>query len=356
MIGQRIKQARIAAGLSLRQLADKTNNYVSAQGIHKYELDKATPGSDVLLKLAKALDVKVEFFFRPSSNVVTLGEPAYRKRFETSAKELEAIRARAKDWVEKYLEVESLFPDHRFKPFKMPKSSGKIIRHLDQIEEVASGVRKEWSLGMDPIDKLTEVLEDRGVKVAMVATESDVDGLSCWVNEQIPLILVKKNQTSDRLRFSIAHELGHLLLKLHDSVKAEKAADRFAGAFLVPGVAARTELGEKRQSFNFDELKSLRVKYGMSVQAWIYRAHDLDIISDSLFAQLFQFLGAKGLKQKEIGEQLPPEHAGRFERLVLQAVEEDLISPAKGAELLNVPLNEFRKRLEAGALTGNVRP
>jgi Zn-dependent peptidase ImmA (M78 family)/DNA-binding XRE family transcriptional regulator len=354
MIGQRIKQARVAAGFSLRQLADKTNNYVSAQAIHKYELENATPGSDVLLKLAKALGVKMEFFFRPSSSSVSLGDPAYRKRSDTSAKELESIRARAKDWVEKYLEVESLFPDKRFKRFKMPKATHKAIRHLDQIEEIATGVRREWSLGVDPIDKLTEVLEDRGVKVALVEAEGEVDGLSCWVNEHIPLILVKKNQNSDRIRFSIAHELGHLLLKMPSSSNPEKAADRFAGAFLVPGIAAKAELGERRQSFSFDELKSLRFKYGMSVQAWIYRAHDLGIISDRLSAQLFQFLKAKGLLKQEIGIRLPDERAGRFERLVLQAVEEDVISPARGAELLNIGLNDFRKKLDAGALNGNV--
>ena len=141
MIGQRIKQARIAAGLSLRQLADKTNNYVSAQAIHKYELDNVTPGSDVLLKLAKALDVKMEFFFRPATSAITLSEPTYRKRSGASAKELESIRARAKDWVEKYLEVESLFPDSRFKEFKLPKEGDRTIRRLDQIEEVAISLR-----------------------------------------------------------------------------------------------------------------------------------------------------------------------------------------------------------------------
>jgi Zn-dependent peptidase ImmA (M78 family)/transcriptional regulator with XRE-family HTH domain len=356
MIGPRIKQARVAAGFSLRQLADKTNNYVTAQSLHKYELDRATPGSDVLLKLAKALDVKVEFFFRPNAAAVTLGGPAFRTRSGASAKELESIRARAKDWVEKYLEVESLFPEKRFKRFRMPKVSAKPVRKLEQIEEIAAAVRKEWSLGIDPIDKLIEVLEDRGVKVALVEAEGEVDGLSCWVNDDIPLVLVKKNQMSDRLRFSIAHELGHLLLNVHDSVKREKAADRFAGAFLVPEEAVKAELGENRQSFNFDELKSLRVKYGMSVQAWIYRAHDLGIISNSFFTHIFQVLRSTGMHKKEIGENLPPEQTKRFERLVLQAVEEDLISPAKGAELLKVRLNDFRKQLEAGAITGNVRP
>jgi len=355
MIGQRIKQARIAAGVSLRQLADMTNNYVTAQVIHKYELGKSAPGSDVLLKLANALEVKVEFFFRPASSTVTLSEPAYRKRSKASAKEIESIRGRAKEWVEKYLEVESLFPEDRFCQFKRPKESKAVVQHLDEIEDFATGLRRQWALGTDPVEKLTEVLEDRGLKVAMVEAEGDVDGLSCWANDRIPLILVKKNQTSDRLRFSIAHELGHLLLKISEEIDPEAAANRFAAAFLVPKVSVVAELGEKRQSFSFYELISLREKYGMSVQAWLSRSRDLGIISTSFFAQLCRFLKQKGLFDKEIGKVLPPERARRFERLVVQAVEEGLISQSKGAELLDVSLIELRKNLQAGALDVQMR-
>lgn len=350
MIGDRVYQARVAAGLSLRQLAERTDNYVSAQVIHKYELGKAQPGSDVLIKLAKALGVKVEFFFRPEAASVTLSEPAYRKRSRASAKHQQSIHAKAKEWVEKYIAVESLFPEHRFSAFKLPKESDRAIHKLDDIEPFARNLRKQWALGIDPIEKLSEVLEDRGVKVVMIDADGEVDGLSCWANETIPIVLVKKNQPSDRLRFSMAHELGHLLLLPSKSVDPEKAADRFAGAFLVPAEAARAELGEHRSSFSLYELITLREKYGMSVQAWVYRAHDLGIISDSFFVQVFRHLKQRGLYNKEIGNPLPAEHPRRFERLVVQAAKEELLSPAKGAELLDVPLNEFRKKLEAGVL------
>jgi Zn-dependent peptidase ImmA (M78 family)/DNA-binding XRE family transcriptional regulator len=356
MIGARIKQARIAARLSLRQLAERTNNYVSAQVIHKYELGKSTPGSDVFIKLAKALGVKVEFFFRPASAKVTLSEPAFRKRSRASEKHLQSIRARAKEWVEKYLELESVFPPDRFGDFRLPKDSERAIHRLDQIEVFAGNLRKQWALGIDPIEKLSEVLEDRGVKVVMVEAEGEVDGLSCWANHHIPVVLVKKNQTSDRLRFSIAHELGHLLLNTSRTIKEEKAASRFAGAFLVPEEAAKAELGERRQSLSFYELISLREKYGMSVQAWIYRARDLGIISTGFFVQLCRDLKKRGLYNEEIGNPLPPEEPKRFERLVMQAAGEGFISPSKGAELLDIPLNEFRKKLEVGVLDVEMRP
>ena len=84
MFGERLKQARLAAGLSLRGLADRVDNYVSAQDIHKYELDKTTPGSDVLIKLSQALGVKMEFFFRPQSVAINLSEPEFRKKATVS--------------------------------------------------------------------------------------------------------------------------------------------------------------------------------------------------------------------------------------------------------------------------------
>ena len=351
MTGARIKQARIAAGMSLRDLAEKTNNYVSAQVIHKYELGKSTPGSDVLIQLSKALDVKMEFFFRPLKSEITLGKPIYRKRSSLSQKELASIQAKVKDSLEKYVEVEGLFPDDRFPKFKLPPKKGRKIRSLEEIEQFSRELREEWALGIDPVERLTEILEDRGVKVVTIDAKRDFDGLSCWANETIPAIVVRKTQESDRMRLSLAHELGHLLMDISPSVDTEKAAHRFAGAFLVPEEAARQELGDSRNRFSSFELLSLREKYGMSVQAWIYRAYDLKIISHSFFVQFVRFLKAKGLFEKELGKKLKPEEPKRFKRLVIQAVEEKLISESKGAEMLDISLPELRNMLEVGALS-----
>jgi transcriptional regulator with XRE-family HTH domain len=65
MIGERIKIARRAAGLSQRALAKAVG--VSAMAISKYERELDTPGSDVLLRLAQALGVKTEYFLRPTT-------------------------------------------------------------------------------------------------------------------------------------------------------------------------------------------------------------------------------------------------------------------------------------------------
>ena len=355
MFGDRLKQARLAAGLSLRGLADKTDNYVSAQVIHKYELNKVTPGSDVLIKLSQALGVKMEFFFRPASAEVELSVPAYRKRATVSKKELDAIRVQSKDRVEKYLEVESLFPN-RFKSHVIPARLRVPVKHIEEIEERAKELRSHWHLGLDPIENVTEVLEDHGVKVVMLETDSKVDGLSCWANETIPVVVVnKRNQPSDRIRLSIAHELGHLLLESSNSIDQEKAAYRFAGAFLAPDEVAKRELGNNRTKINLYELKNLREKYGMSVQAWVHRLQDLQIISDSFAVQIFTDFRQRGIQKKEIGNPLPVESPKRFERLVIQAVEEGLISDSRGAELLDLSVNELRQRIQGEDFVGDIR-
>jgi Zn-dependent peptidase ImmA (M78 family)/DNA-binding XRE family transcriptional regulator len=346
MIGDRIKQARISAGLSLRQLAEKTENYVSAQVIHKYEAGKSTPGSDVLIKLAKALDVKVEYFFRPDSVRVTLGEPAYRKRLAASSRNLQAMRAKAKDWVERYLEVESLFPDDRFPQVKLPIDAHLLVKEIGDVEGLAVALRKLWNFGLDPIENLTEALEDQGVKIVILEGERDFDGLSCWANEKIPAILIKRGLSGDRQRSNLAHELGHLIMKVSPNVNEEKAAYRFSGAFLVPAEMVYRELGRRRSKIELGELYMLKKKYGMSMQQWVYRAKDLSVISESQASDLFRIFRARGWNRNEPGEQVPPEEPGRFKRLLLQAVTERLISPGRAAEILDEPFDKFRNSLQ----------
>jgi Zn-dependent peptidase ImmA (M78 family)/DNA-binding XRE family transcriptional regulator len=346
MIGDQIKQARIAAGLSLRQLAEKTKNYVSAQVIHKYEAGKSTPGSDVLIHLAKALGVKVEYFFRPDSVQVTLSEPAYRKRLAASSKNLQSMRAKAKEWVERYLEVESLFPDNRFPKIKLPNDKDCMIEEMGDAEDFAVSLRKLWNLGVDPIENLAEALEDQGVKIVILEGEKDFDGLSCWANEKIPVILIKSGLPGDRQRSDLAHQLGHLVMKVSPNVDEEKAAYRFSGSFLVPEETVYRELGKQRNKIDIGELHMLKKKYGMSMQQWVYRAKDLSIISESQASALFRLFRARGWNRNEPGEQVSSEEPGRFKRLLLQAVTERLVSPVRAAEILGKPFDEFRKSLQ----------
>ena len=335
MIGERIKIARRAAGLSQRALAEAVG--VSAMAISKYERELDTPSSGVLLRLAQALNVKTEYFLRPVT--VTVTAPSYRRRTSLPHKQENAIMGQIQEWLERYLDVESFFdgpPD-----FDLPADLGHRVASLGEVEQVVLDLRRAWHLGWDPIENLMEVLEDHGIKVGQADGHEDFDALTMWANDEVPVIVVKRDLPGDRQRFNLAHELGHLILESVEDVNVEDAAYRFAGAFLVPEPVARFELGEHRQRLDLYELHLLKHKYGLSMQAWVYRARDLGILSDLAATRLFQQFRQQGWRRREPGDQIPPEEPGRLKRLVIRALAEDMISQSRAAELLGMPLAQF---------------
>jgi Zn-dependent peptidase ImmA (M78 family)/DNA-binding XRE family transcriptional regulator len=346
-LGERIKTARNARGLSLRALSEEVG--VSAMAISKYERDLDVPGSDVLLRLAQALGVKVEFFFRQQE--VQLSEPAYRKRTTLPRKQEQVVLAQVREWLERYLETESFFDLEGIPKFSLPDAAERLVASLEDVEDVAIALREEWGLGLDPVESMVELLEDHGIKVGLGDGHDKFDACTIWANQTIPVIVVKRDIPGDRQRFNLAHELGHMVLEPDREVDEEKAAYRFAGAFLVPESKVRFELGAHRDTLNLYELHLLKHKYGLSMQGWIYRARDLGILSESAARRLFVQFRREGWHRKEPGEQLPPEEPRRMQRLVLRALAEDMISQSRGAELLGKPMPQFYRE-EAGEHDG----
>jgi Zn-dependent peptidase ImmA (M78 family)/DNA-binding XRE family transcriptional regulator len=327
--GQRIKQARKANNMSLRKLAEKAE--ISAMAISKYERDLDMPSSGVLLRLAQTLGVPIDFFFRPKTISVQL--QAYRKHVALGTKVQEAIQMRIQEWLERYLEVESYFPDEE-RAISLPAYT---IQSKDQVEDVALELRKNWNVGLDPIENLTQLLEDRGIKVGLVSGFEHFDACT-FIADGIPVIVSKAELPGDRQRFNLGHELGHLILDVKEGVDPESACHRFVGAFLVPAQVARFELGSRRTTLDVNELYLLKHKYGMSMQAWIFRAKDLGIISENAAARLFHRFRVNGWHRQEPGEALPGEKPYRMERLIYRALAEDLISRSRAQELLGEPL------------------
>jgi Zn-dependent peptidase ImmA (M78 family)/DNA-binding XRE family transcriptional regulator len=328
-IGLRIKQARKANNLSLRNLAERAE--ISPMAISKYERDLDMPSSGVLLRLAQALGVSIDFLFRPMTIAVQL--QAYRKYAALGVKEQDAIQMRIQEWLERYLEVESFFPDEG-RVVSLPVNA---IHSIDQVENVALKLRENWNLGLDPIENLTQLLEDQGVKVGLVSGFEHFDACT-FMADGIPVIVSKSELPGDRQRFNLGHELGHLILDVEKELDSEAACHRFVGAFLVPAQSVRFELGSWRTTLDINELYLLKQKYGLSMQAWIFRARDLGIISENAAMRLFQHFRANGWYRQEPGEALPTERPVRMERMIYRALVEDLISRSKAQELLGEPL------------------
>lgn len=245
------------------------------------------------------------------------------------------------DWLERYMEVESLFHDEP-PGFQMPEGFPRRISSIPEAESVAERLRQAWDLGEDPIENLSEVLEEHDLKVGLVEGGAGFDALTLWFDHaKWPVIALKRDIPGDRQRFSLAHELAHNLLVCDGPFKPERAADRFAGALLVPAKAAKWELGFQRHHLNYLELHSLKHKYGMSMQAWIYRAKDLNIITEHVAARYFQEFRQRGWRTQEPGNQVPSEEPGRMKRLIMQALAENQISRSRAGELLGEPLAKF---------------
>ena len=340
MIGDRILQARKAAGLSMRALAEKAQ--ISAMAISKYENNKSTPSSGVLLSLADALGVRVEYFFRASK--VQLKEVEYRKHSKLPKKTLDQIEGDVIEQIERFLELEEFLPVSPVESFQLPNDLPSI-QSYDDVEQAASLVRHAWGLGDNSIPDLIDTLEEKGVMVfqSNALHGEKFDGLAAEVNGT-PVVVVGRDWPGDRQRFTLAHELGHLVLKdcLAEGLDDEMAANRFAGAFLVPASEVLKELGNRRSRLEPIELCVLKSAYGLSMQGWLHRAVDLGVLSKSAYTSMRKFFAMKGWRKQEPGEQYPAEKPKLFIQLVFHAYAEELIGESKAAELLGKTISSFR--------------
>jgi len=341
MIGERIKMARRAAGLSQQALGDKSG--VSKMSISKYERGQMTPGSIMLVRIAEATGMRIDYFLRPVA--FSLSAPSYRGTSSLSAKNRGVMEETVREWLDRYVDGEYLLDA------ELSFSLGNVEREvhtLDDVERAAEQLRRAWDLGDDPIPNVVKALEDRGVKIGVVDGPNDFDALTFWIDDAAPAIAVRAGVAGDRERLSICHELGHIVTWPDAGLSAERVAQRFAAAFLVPAGVVRRELGEQRHALDPRELYELKHEYGMSMSAWVQRAADLGVIGPGAATGLYKQFGRNGWLKKEPGRPVPFEKPLRLELLVLRGTAEGAIGDARAAGLLGMTLRELRHwRLES---------
>lgn len=350
MIGNRLKRAREAKGLSLRDLEAAIHGQVSAQAIGKYERDEMMPGSTVLLAMAKALRISPEFLMRQRE--VALTGVDFRKAPQAGVKEERAVEASVLDQIERYLEIEELLPGAD-EPWMTPQGAAFEIHRIEDAELAAESLRRLWLLGIDPIPVMAELLEDKGVKVITLDLPTNVSGSKAFVQRQneddLPVIVVNQHHNGERQRFTLAHELAHLVLRFGNLSEAEqeKAADRFAGAFLMAKDMMFRLVGSHRTSISLGELAELKKLFKVSIASLVVRCSQLGMLTKAAYGRLWaqiRGLGWNGPASTEPNS-LPAEVPQRMERMCMRGVAEGAISEAKAAELLNISVRELDRRL-----------
>src|SRR5205807_6453152 len=146
-----------------------------------------------------------------------------------------------------------------------------------------------------PIPNMTELLEEKGLKVLTVLLPQRVSGLTCLVGRgegqsELPVIVVNNHFSLERRRLTLAHELAHRLID-PDSLSEkdeEKAATLFAGAFLMPREHLLREVGKHRNALGYKELIDLKRLYRVSGAALLMRLRHHNVINDSTLVYAFQ--------------------------------------------------------------------
>ncbi|MBS0616015.1 MAG: ImmA/IrrE family metallo-endopeptidase [Verrucomicrobia bacterium] len=339
-LGIRLQQARKAAGLSLRALSDLVD--LSHAAIKKYEDGVVYPSSDVLIRLARALKVRVDFFFRPIK--VNLENVKFRKRKKLKGKSEEAIKFAVINQIERRLELENLYPSSPVPQFEIPANLPQKIHNLEEIESIAQKLRAHWKLGLAPIHDLIDAFENQGIRVFIIDTDEEYfDGLSTVINSQ-PFIVVSSKWPGDRQRFNLAHEFAHYILsgRLSSKLDEEQACNRFAGAFLFPQEVVFQTVGKQRRAIEWQELLSFKEQFQLSMSAICYRLKDLKVIQESYYTTLMIRYRQKGWHRKEPGLEMPSEKAHTFNQMLFHALGEEYIGESKAAELLSCSLMQLK--------------
>ena len=338
MVGQRLRRLRLARGMTLQTLAMKMGGIVTKQALSKYEHDKAQPSPLVLSRLGSALGVKAAYLCaEPSINVTFV---AYRRGASLSGRDRSHIEALVEEVLEQRVLLQELVGQHDGVQLPINRL------HVDSAEDAeaaAEQVRETWGLGTDPICDLTATLEDRLLCVLEASTSEDFEGLSAVArddegNIKAAAIVTRSDTAGERQRLNLAHELGHLALAIPEHVDEEKAAFRFGGAFLAPRNALVAKLGSRRALVQADELMLLKKEFGISIQALLFRLHDLHIISDSHYRQWWTEIELRGWKRQEPFER-QREQPQWLRRTALRLIAEGLMSKEQAESMLREDLH-----------------
>ncbi|MCL2435787.1 MAG: XRE family transcriptional regulator [Lentimicrobiaceae bacterium] len=343
VFAERFKSARLMNGYSLQDVANALENRLTRQAIYRYEKGEVMPDEEKINLLCKALKVNRDYFFR--STKVELGEIEYRKLSKMPQKEATKIKEQTKEYLSRYLELEEILglPNE----FDNPLKDTGLVTSYEHITDAARKLREIWKLGIDAIFNVVELLEDKNIKVVKLYVDETFDGLQTLVNEKIPVVAYNANKINkpDRIRFTLLHELAHLLLKFGNVTEREKETlcFQFAGAMLLPEETIKAELGEHRNKLSTLELANIKKQYGISMQAIVMRAKNCGIINEHYTKQFFFFINQMNWKVDEPYDYLGVEESNRFEQLLFRALIEDQISISKAASLKNQSVADFRK-------------
>lgn len=265
----------------------------------------------------------------------------FREGERLSAKTKSALEYQVADHLQKYLELESILGLRA--AFENPVAN-LPVRTSGEVETAASEVRRRWELGSGPLVNLLGLLEDKGIAVYETRGIDGFDGLSGRFGT-VPFVAVSRDLPADRVRFTAAHELAHILCEFSGNESPEGMCHGFAAAFLLPKAALEKAFAPSRRKIGLGELGEVKEAFGVSLQAIMYRAHGLGFVSDRQLRAFRETVKAKGWSTTEPVEYAGRERPARFRRLLHCAVAADILDAERAAEMAGVTAEELKKEI-----------
>jgi Zn-dependent peptidase ImmA (M78 family)/DNA-binding XRE family transcriptional regulator len=339
--GERVRQARELAGITQSALSKKAG--VSQPAIAQIEAGLFQPADEIVDAIALATRMPTSFFRRPAPPEFPLGSLLFRARATAPQRE----KSKAHRGGQLAFELAELLAARvNTLPVRIPRLATEPV-------EAARMTRAALGLSPStPIPNVVHTVERAGVLVVVVpATVEKCDAFSGWAGTELsrPVIALLEGVPGDRLRFSVAHELGHLVLHQAASgmvKEIEAQADQFASEFLVPESGIRQELSA---SVTLTSIAPLKRRWGVSMQMLLTRARNLEIISPRRYRFLYQQLGASGWRTLEPENLAVRPEKPRAVRKMAELVFGSSLSPAKIAEELGISLVKATELISAYA-------
>ena len=317
--GERLKNARLFRGLTLTELAGQTD--ISKQSLSQYE-NGSIPDIQRVMAIARALDFPTEYFLQ-EDKCKTMTEVTYFRSLTSATKMSRKAQSLKLECVAKIFQILEQCVD--FPVLNLPKVEFNGSDNefdvaaqdamQEEIESIAQAVRAHWELDLSPIPNLQLTLEENGIVVTGFDTkDKKIDAFSQRTlvdgGDVFFVAVAQGEKPKGRIFFDMAHELGHILLhpwsesldliSKEEFKSRENQANRFASAFLLPKESFLREIQAYPTDLNY--YLHLKKRWNCSMQAMVYRAHQLKAITDNQYQYMMRQISKKGWRINEPGD------------------------------------------------------
>jgi Zn-dependent peptidase ImmA (M78 family)/transcriptional regulator with XRE-family HTH domain len=306
-----LRIARQRKGFSQGEAAERLN--VPQVTLSRYENAVTIPNNEFITRAAAVYDLPISFFWQPDPvfGAPVSVHPMWRKKTDVTAREMDGIVAELNIRI---MHIRRMLVAVEYAPqSNIPKLD--LEEYDGDIERIASVVRAHWLCPSGPIENLIYAIEKAGgIVVTSSLGGSTVSGVTVIVPGLFPIIVLNEDQPADRLRFTLAHEIGHLVMHRFPSATMEAEANEFASAFLMP---KRDITPVLRGKLDLRRLAALKPEWRVSMQALLYRAQALGLIEKEKAAWLWRQFAMSRMRLREPPEtDFPPEQPNAVARMV----------------------------------------